>query len=391
MSTNIKKIKIIGLPPRNVSITEPSILFFPLEIIKEILERVPTKSLKSLLKTCKFFWDDRFGKFQESTLKIGYGKSKKYIVGKNTTVKKVLKKYGVAIVPGVLTSQECKNMFDGSWSYFEHISQGWNRPIARNDKSTWRGFYDLYPLHSMLVQHWQVGHPQSTWDVRQNPKVVKVFSDIWKVEPTELVSSFDGMSFNIPPEDTNKGWHRQTWYHSDQSFTRHEYECVQSWVTSLRVKKGDATLGFLEKSHKYHNDFAQEFDIQVKEDWYKLGTSDEINFYTSTKGCQERRIQCLKGDMVLWDSRTIHCGVEPLRIRNKPNFRNVIYICCLPRSLFTETELKKKRKALEELRTTTHKGKLFAKNPRTYGGTLPHFTELPNPKLTPLGKKLAGY
>jgi hypothetical protein len=53
--------------------------------------------------------------------------------------------------------------------------------------------------------------------------------------------------------------------------------------------------------------------------------------------------------------------------------------------------LKKKRKALEELRTTTHKGKLFAKNPRTYGGTLHHFTELPNPKLTPLGKKLAGY
>lgn len=369
-----------------------TLLILPQDGLNVICQNASIKNLKSLLKTCKFFWNERYGKFKEVTLRIGYGKSRKYVVNilnQKESLKKNLKKYGVAIVPGVLNFKESESMFDKSWSYYEHISQGWVNPIDKNDKSTWREFYNLYPLHSMLVQHWQVGHTQASWDVRQNPKVVKIFQDIWKTP--DLLVSFDGMSFNIPPEDTNKGWHRQTWYHTDQSFTRNKFECVQSWVTSLRVKNKDATLGFLEKSHKYHKGFAEKFGVTDTSDWYKLGSTEELEFYTYEKGCKECRIQCLKGDLVLWDSRTIHCGVEPLKTRKEPNFRNVIYVCYLPKDRFTPTEIKKKQKALQELRTTTHKGKLFAKNPRTYGGSLPQITEIQKPVLTELGKKLAGY
>jgi hypothetical protein len=56
--------------------------------------------------------------------------------------------------------------------------------------------------------------------------------------------------------------------------------------------------------------------------------------------------------------------------------------------------IKKRIKAFEELRTTTHwphKCKLFSKNPRTYGSTLPPIKEIKEPKLDLIGYKLIGY
>jgi hypothetical protein len=34
-----------------------------------------------------------------------------------------LNKYIVAIIPSVLNDNECTNMLNGMWDYFEHISQ----------------------------------------------------------------------------------------------------------------------------------------------------------------------------------------------------------------------------------------------------------------------------
>ena len=45
------------------------------------------------------------------------------------TLKKTLEKYGVAIIPSVLTDEECNEMVSGMWDYFEHLSQEWEKPI----------------------------------------------------------------------------------------------------------------------------------------------------------------------------------------------------------------------------------------------------------------------
>lgn len=325
----------------------------------------------------------------ESDLVKNYGKCSKYLTT-SKNLKRTLEEYGVAIIPSVISKKEAETMLSEVWDYFEHISQGWETPIKRDEDGTWREFHTLLPLHGMLVQHWQVGHAQASWNLRQNPKVVQIFADLWKVKPEELLVSFDGMSLSPPPETTNRGWHRGTRYHTDQSPTRSGFECVQSWITALDVNKGDATLGFLEKSHSLHGDFAKHFNVTEKGDWYKL-KEEETQYYLDN-GCKERRMLCKAGDQVFWDSRTIHCGVEPLKGRETPNTRSVIYLCYLPRSLFTKKEIEKRQKIFEELRTTTHKGKMFNKNPRKYPNTvLPTITHLNKPELTELGKKLAGY
>lgn len=307
-------------------------------------------------------------------------------------IKETVEKYGVAIVPSVLNEGEISLMRNGMWDYLEHVTQNFEKPISRDDSKTWVEYLKLYPKHSMLLQQYGVGQSQFVWDVRQNEKVVDIFSKIWERPKEDLLVSFDGASFHFPPEETNRGWYRNTWYHTDQSYLRPDFECIQSWVTAYDVDPGDATLAFMESSNIYHEEFAKKFEIKDKSDWYKH-TREEQRFYED-KGCEEKRVTCKAGSMVFWDSRTIHCGTEAVKKRDEKKLRNVVYICMTPRDRATEANLKKKRTAFENLRMTTHtphKPKLFPVNPRTYGGPLPNVTQVPKPNLTSLGKRLAGY
>lgn len=309
-------------------------------------------------------------------------------------IRETIEQYGVAILPNVLDDSECDSLVSGIWDYFEQLTSFWSVPIDRNKPESWKEIYKLYPKHSMLFQHYSVGHAQVCWDLRQNPKCVDIFSTLWNVKPEDLLVSYDGLSFHIPPEITKRGWNQNhTWYHTDQSYTRNNFECIQSWATGLDVEDGDATLAFLEGSNRFHKEFQEHFKITDKSDWYKLSEVEEQWYFQ--KGCVPKKIKCPKGSLVFWDSRTIHCGVEATKQRDHQAFRAVVYLCYTPRAWCTEANLAKKRKYLEELRTTNHypqKPKIFSKTPRTYGGPEPEMIhEIQPPILTPLGKRLAGY
>jgi ectoine hydroxylase-related dioxygenase (phytanoyl-CoA dioxygenase family) len=309
------------------------------------------------------------------------------------TLEETIQKYGVAIIANVLDDRECQEMVSGIWDFLENITHEWEIPLNRDNKDSWRDFYKLYPMHSMLLQHWGVGHTQASWDVRQNMKIVELFAYFWKCDVNDLLVSFDGLSFGMPPEVTKKGWNRNnTWYHTDQSFTTPDFKCIQSWVTGIDVNEGDATLSFLEGSNKYHDIFKNKYGITDKSNWYKL-TKEQQTFYME-QGCNIQNIKCPKGSMVFWDSRTIHCGIEASKNRIIPNIRAVIYLCYMPRNLCSKANLKKKQKAFNELRTTSHYPcniKLFPKTPRTYGGDIPKIKLIQEPILNELGKTLAGF
>ncbi|MHC5182553.1 MAG: phytanoyl-CoA dioxygenase family protein [Planctomycetota bacterium] len=308
-------------------------------------------------------------------------------------LKSTLEKYGVAIIPSILDEQECKNIVSGIWDFLEYISKPWDTPLNRNNQESWKSFYELYPLHSMLLKNWNIGHAQVSWDVRQNPKILKVFSHLYNTTPENLLTSFDGFSFHIPPEITNRGWFRnKLWLHCDQSFTDNQFKCIQSWVTGLDINENDGTLAILEKSHHFHKDFGRDFEIKDRSNWYKLD-SVEVDYFINNE-CSLKKIKCPKGSLVLWDSRTIHCGIEPNKSRSIPNFRAIIYLCYLPRNLASEKDIQKKQKAFEELRTTSHwpcKIKLNPKDPRTYGNSLNKYAIINHPSLLEIGYKLAGF
>ena len=131
----------------------------------------------------------------------------------------------------------------------------------------------------------------------------------------------------------------------------------------------------------------------AKKDWHKL--DDHAMAAYAARGCAPARVRCKAGDLVLWDSRTVHCGVEPERGRaGAATQRCAVYVCMQPRARATPAALRKKRAALAALRMTSHwpaKPALFGLKPRTYGQPLlPVRSVTAAPRLTDLGQCLAG-
>lgn len=298
-----------------------------------------------------------------------------------------LREDGVCVIPNILTEDECITIRNKIWNQIKNIHQD---RFDINDKDTWRNFYDFMPLHSMLIQHFSIAHLQGVWDVRQHPKVAEVFSKIHNVPKEDLKSSFDGISIHLPPEITNKGWFRgNDWMHTDQSPFTNQFDCVQGLVNLYPVNEYDATLTILEKSNNYHEEFFNTKDKNTLKDsdWYVLNEEDKQWFIN--KGCEQYCVKAPIGSIVLWDSRTMHQGIEAQKNRQNQNFRMVIYTCLRPKYKFTQKELEKRQKAFNELRITNHLGTLlFAKNPRTYGYELPEFNQIDPPLLTDLGRSL---
>ena len=144
-----------------------------------------------------------------------------------SNVRERLDEYGVAIIPSILVQEEIAAMQIGMFDYLEHITADFETPIDRNKPETFVEFYKLFPNHSMLIQHWQVGHAQFIWNLRQNPKIAEVFASIWKCDKEDLLTSFDGASFHLSAEITKRGAFTKKWYHVDQSYTRSGFEAVQ--------------------------------------------------------------------------------------------------------------------------------------------------------------------
>jgi hypothetical protein len=308
------------------------------------------------------------------------------------TVIEKLKTDGVAVIPNIVSLSKIEEYQKQLWKMLYHLTQKLDKPIKKDDTSTYRTLYELFPLHSMLIQHWGVGHSKLVWDIRQEEKVINVFSQIWDTSPKELLTSFDGLSVHLPHEITKRGYYRgNDWFHTDQSQLKKDFCCVQGMVTLYDINEGDATFSCMKKSNNFHSDFFEKHDIKSTGDWYKL--TDETSPYFDK--FEKRSIIAKKGSLILWDSRTFHQGVESRRERKIPNMRGVVYVCMMPRKTSIEKELKKKRKAFNAKRMTTHwanKIRLFPKLPRTYGKTIPNITMINDDlKLTNIGRKLAGF
>lgn len=283
-----------------------------------------------------------------------------------TNVCECIDKYGVAIIPGLLDGLECAIVRTEIAELFKYVTNG---QFDEAIPSTWRNLNNiLRPLRGMLHQNWGLGQSQAVWNVRQNPKIIEVFSRIWQTN--DLACSFDGLSYQMPPEDTNLGWSKDEWWHCDQTYSNSAPDCVQTWVTAYDVTDGDATLAVMPYSHTYHSNIANELGlIGIRDNWYKF-TNEQIDWLTNAKGLQKLRIVCPAGSMVLWDSRTIHYGASPMKHRPHKMPRLVIYISMQPRYKLSEEIAAKRKKAFLEQRTTSHhvsQCTLFPKTPRLYG------------------------
>ena len=339
----------------------------------------------------------------------------------------MLHEKGVEVVPNLLPLEVVKRTMSALMQTLEGMFPG----FKYSDRSTWRLLRDYGALHAMLLQHYGIGWSQGVVDVRQvrasvfiilgggtlsdgrqDPRLVEFWAALWsEVErkegavlqrvyrPEDMLCSADGVAVYLNTVEERGGFRKDKWYHWDRAPSDGTFS-VQGFVNLVSTKVDGAALQLLLGSHRHQEAYVAAQEPRPKDPvkhsrFYSLYN---VSFYEEGKGCEEVCIQAKKGDLVLWDSRTIHfartTAKHCARLR-----RAVVYVSMQPKRLASKRDLKAKQRAFKEKRCTTHNAasgvKLFPKLPRVYSmlDRLHREQVVPvseDPVLTPLGRSLFG-
>ena len=187
------------------------------------------------------------------------------------------------------------------------------------------------------------------WEARMEPGVLSAFATLWGTE--ELLVSFDSLNITFPNRTDVP--QKLPWEHIDQSPLRRGKCCVQGIINLSTSGPEDGGLLVYPGSHLLTREF---FDTQTdKSMWESLDyyhfPAEQLEWFAD-KGIKSVKVCAEPGDLLLWDSRTIHYGAEPSEKGTR--IRTAIYAAFTPAKWATEETLDVKRAIFESWGTTTH-------------------------------------
>eukprot|EP00747_Dinoflagellata_sp_TGD_P208089 gnl/TRDRNA2_/TRDRNA2_81604_c0_seq1.p1 gnl/TRDRNA2_/TRDRNA2_81604_c0~~gnl/TRDRNA2_/TRDRNA2_81604_c0_seq1.p1 ORF type:complete len:390 (-),score=47.36 gnl/TRDRNA2_/TRDRNA2_81604_c0_seq1:316-1449(-) len=256
-----------------------------------------------------------------------------------------LERNGYAVVRDVATAVDLEQAEGLLWKFMSE-NAGW----SQGDPSTWTDD-SLMQVGSNAVGNGIInkrgaGQSDLSWFVRTLPNVWWVFAKIW--DTTDLLTSYDGFGLFRP-------WHHGFaktiggWWHVDQGRTKLGRECIQGF---LSLYDQDASTGGLAVLPGSHLRFAELMENAVSDDDYF-----DLPMNSALRTLPQRLVTCKAGDLVLWDSRCVHCNTPAIELPTTPPdrlLRSVVYVCMTPKSWATPETLKCRQKGYCERWTTTH-------------------------------------
>ena len=177
------------------------------------------------------------------------------------------------------------------------------------------------PVHGLVPE---ISQSAGAWKIRGNPNIKKAFEHIW--QDSELItSSMDCVivwrrwnqikksnatstsSTTTSTSTSGQKKPRTEGLHLDQNpFHKPNLECVQGMVPLFSVNKEVGGLVVVEESHTDNKrSLLQQKNPNLKHagDWCPLPIRSNPTIYE-----QAMLIEAEAGDLILWDSRTIHGG-----------------------------------------------------------------------------------
>ncbi len=250
-----------------------------------------------------------------------------------------LERDGVAVVPNVMTTQDCDRQVALLREWLDRFPEG------------------QFPKNvSSIIHEYGIGQCETAWECRL--KVKPIFAQIYGTD--KLLTSFDGLAISQPPENGKTKFAKDPGYdglHHDQGPRRVGLHAIQGALYLEDATAEDWCLKVITKSHKHHSDFFAEYPPNPNSEHRKLNlkkNTNEVQWYLD-RGGQVKRIACLKGGMILWDSRTVHSGAPPLEGReHSDRWRFCVFVCMAPAKWATEKDYAAKAHGLLNMRTSRH-------------------------------------
>ena len=174
----------------------------------------------------------------------------------------------------------------------------------------------------------------------------------------DLIVSFDGGNLFRPHHRPGKaGWKtRGGWWHVDQGPKKRGLCAVQGLVALSDATEQTGGLCVVPGSHLGHDDLMQ-FAL-ADHDFHHV---PEPRVNPCVRGRGAKLVTAKAGDLVLWDSRTIHCNTpsvrDPTVATGHPDadmLRMVVYVCMVPRGRALAEVLPQREKAFAHGLGTSH-------------------------------------
>jgi len=238
------------------------------------------------------------------------------------------------------------------WEYLE------TKGMMKNDAATWM---EKFPGDSSngICSTDGAAHSEFAWYVRSHPSVHQAFIDIWGTD--ELITSFDAINVFRPYAKHNELKTRGGWLHLDQNSYppgkgKSGKQCIQGLVTMLDANSNTGSLVVVPGSHLRHDEICgatKSVSGQFVALEHHHGTPLQDVIYN---GRQKTMVCANAGDLILWDSRTVHANNPALDPKHDPDelLRVVCYTCMTPTSLASNTTLLDRQRAYEMNLAGTH-------------------------------------
>ncbi|KAI3014274.1 hypothetical protein CBS147482_3869 [Aspergillus niger] len=259
-------------------------------------------------------------------------------------------KNGCVVIKNVISPERAKYYCDKQIEWLKSFDLGFDE----NDESTWTTEHLPISFKGGMYYGYAAPHEKISWEARTEPAVIEIFEKLW--ETKELLSSFDGMNISLPRrKDVN--W--SPWPHCDQNPNRKGMQAVQGLVNFAPNGPKDGGLMLMKGSAKLFDEFfAQDRDPYDHEDAPppEMKYMDLFLFHQrdlkwfEDRGCELIKVNMDPGDLVLWDSRTMHYACLP----EGDQIRHVQYVCMTPKRFATEKALELKKYCFENYMGTTH-------------------------------------
>ena len=305
-----------------------------------------------------------------------------------------LENQGFAVIGNALSTEQAVEAISKLWDYLEELGTG----IDREDSSTWGD--DRWPtaVHGGILPSFGIGHSAAQWFIRDVEGVKASFAAIWDTD--DLLTSFDGVSI-WRPWGVNRTWRTEfgsSWMHIDQHpVGRPGRHCVQGLVNLLPTSRARGGNVVVPGSHRRFESIPTDYDERLARihptiDHFRFPKDDPL--LADTKPIMAHMEP---GDLMLWDSRTIHCsnhGTDEAASETGL-LRAASLVCMMPRAKSNEAVIEERKAAVANRTSTTNWSDRFIN-----ADEFPQITAVPDreryqlppvPELNENQRRLVGY
>jgi hypothetical protein len=261
-----------------------------------------------------------------------------------------LEEHGYVVIRNVASPEEVNRATDLLWAFLSKTAG-----MQHDDPTTWSDerFCKVGSITSGILFNQGVGQSDFLWYLRLLPRVKAAFQSIFN--EADLICSFDGGSVFRPwhapgasPEcKTNGGW-----FHVDQGRSLKGRCAVQGLVTLTDASADTGGFCVIPGSHKHHERLIEQSRLRSDANFVHVSPDFDV------LGHPQILPLCRAGDLVLWDSRTIHCNTPSLvqrpAIPADRLLRAAGYVCMVPTAWASPEVLRIRRDVFELGQTRNH-------------------------------------